>query len=80
MPHKITAENNFIYLTVDLVLLLSLGTLVARQLAQLWANRQSGGIGSRLHLRLTGAFAALALVPTVTVAVVTAARRPADPH
>ncbi|MEQ9638850.1 MAG: PAS domain-containing sensor histidine kinase [Alphaproteobacteria bacterium] len=59
-------------LIVDLVLLLSLGTLIARQLAQLWANRQSGGIGSRLHLRMVAWFSALAVAPAIVTAVFSA--------
>ena len=39
------------------------------QVARLIAARRAKSAGSRLHLRLTGVFALMALIPTVTVAV-----------
>ncbi len=56
-------------LLTDLVYVLVVAALVLSQIARLIAARRAKSAGSRLHLRLTGAFALLALIPTVTVAV-----------
>lgn len=56
-------------LLADLVYVLSIAALVLSQIGRLIAARREKSAGSRLHLRLIGAFAFLALVPTVTVAV-----------
>lgn len=56
-------------LMLDLVYVLAVTALVAQRVARMIASRRAQSVGSRLHLRLTGAFALLALVPTVTVAV-----------
>ena len=56
-------------LLADLVYFLIVAALVMQQVARLIAARRAKSAGSRLHLRLTGAFALLALIPTVTVAI-----------
>jgi two-component system nitrogen regulation sensor histidine kinase NtrY len=56
-------------LLADLVYMLLLAALVLRRVATLIAARRAKSAGSRLHLRLTGAFALMALLPTITVAV-----------
>ncbi|NRB18558.1 MAG: PAS domain-containing sensor histidine kinase [Rhodobacteraceae bacterium] len=56
-------------LLADLVYVLTIAALVLAQLGRLVAARRIKSAGSRLHLRLIGAFTFLALVPTVTVAV-----------
>ncbi len=56
-------------LLADLVYFLLLGALVFSRLAQMIAARRAKSAGSRLHLRLTGVFAGIALVPAVLVAV-----------
>ena len=56
-------------LLADLIYVLVLATLVLSALARMIAARRAKSAGSRLHLRLTGVFALIALVPTVTVAV-----------
>ncbi len=56
-------------LLADLVYVLVVAALVLGSVARLIAARRAQSAGSRLHLRLTGVFAALALIPTVTVAV-----------
>ncbi len=56
-------------LLADLVYILVVAALVLAQVARLIAARRAKSAGSRLHLRLTGVFAALALIPTVTVAI-----------
>ena len=56
-------------LLADLVYILVVAALVLAQVARLIAARRAKSAGSRLHLRLTGVFALLALIPTVTVAI-----------
>ncbi len=64
-----TAPTLRLILLADLVYVLVVAALVLSQLANLIAARRAKSAGSRLHLRLIGAFTLLALVPTVTVAV-----------
>ena len=56
-------------LLADLVYFLMLGGMVLARLARMVAARRAKSAGSRLHLRLTGVFAGIALVPTILVAV-----------
>jgi two-component system, NtrC family, nitrogen regulation sensor histidine kinase NtrY len=56
-------------LLADLVYILVVAMLVMKRVAQMIAARRAKSAGSNLHLRLTGVFALLALIPTVTVAV-----------
>ena len=56
-------------LLADLVYAIVISALVLKSIAQAIAARRAQSAGSRLHLRLTGVFAFVALVPTVAVAV-----------
>ncbi len=56
-------------LLVDLVYVLLVAALVLQRVVRMVAARRSQSAGSRLHLRLTGVFAIMALIPTVTVAI-----------
>ncbi|MEI2804738.1 ATP-binding protein [Albidovulum sp.] len=56
-------------LLADLVYFLALGGMVLSRLARMIAARRAKSAGSRLHLRLTGVFAGIALVPTILVAI-----------
>ena len=56
-------------LLADLVYVLAVAALVLQRVAKMIAARRAHSAGSRLHLRLTGVFAAMALIPTVTVAI-----------
>ena len=56
-------------LLADVVYILVVAALVLSQVARIIAARRAQSAGSRLHLRLTAVFAALALFPTVIVAV-----------
>ncbi|WP_415254995.1 ATP-binding protein [Sulfitobacter sp.] len=56
-------------LLTDLVYILLVAALVFIQVGRLIAARRAKSAGSRLHLRLTGVFALMALIPTVSVAV-----------
>lgn len=53
----------------DFVYVLLIAALVLQRVAKMVAARRAKSAGSRLHLRLTGVFAVMALLPTVTVAV-----------
>lgn len=56
-------------LLIDLVYILMVAALVFQRVARMIAARRRKSAGSRLHLRLTGVFALLALLPAVIVAV-----------
>ncbi len=56
-------------LLADLVYFLMLGGMVMARMARMIAARRAKSAGSRLHMRLTGVFAGIALVPTILVAV-----------
>ncbi|WP_425280298.1 ATP-binding protein [Roseivivax halodurans] len=56
-------------LLADLVYIILIAGLVLSRVAMLIAARRAQSAGSRLHLRLTGVFALMALLPTITVAV-----------
>ncbi len=56
-------------LLADLVYVLVLAALVLARVARIVSDRRSKSAGSRLHLRLSGVFALVALTPTVLVAI-----------
>src|SRR4051812_28602538 len=56
-------------LNLDLILLLLMGTVVARQVVRLWSERKRGNAGSKLHVRLVFVFGVLAAVPAIMMAV-----------
>ncbi|MDB6453211.1 sensor histidine kinase NtrY-like [Falsirhodobacter sp. 20TX0035] len=56
-------------LLTDLIYVLAVAALVIARVAQIVADRRSKSAGSRLHLRLSGVFALVALIPTILVAV-----------
>ena len=63
------AEMLRLIILIDLVYVLVIVALVARQVVRIIAARRRRSAGSRMHLRLTGAFTLIALIPTVLVAV-----------
>ena len=71
-PFPPDPQTILILLNVDLVLLLSLGALVASQLVKLWIERRRGEAGARLHTRMAALFSLVALTPTIVVAVFSA--------
>ncbi len=56
-------------LLADMVYVLVVAALVLAGIVRMVVARRSKTEGSRLHMRLTGVFALLALIPTVLVAV-----------
>jgi two-component system nitrogen regulation sensor histidine kinase NtrY len=70
-PFDQSANSIFLRLILlcDLVYVLTVAALVLGRVARIISDRRSQSAGSRLHMRLSGAFALLALIPTVLVAV-----------
>jgi two-component system nitrogen regulation sensor histidine kinase NtrY len=64
-----TSPGLRIVLLADLVYVLVVAALVIARIARMITDRRAKSEGSRLHLRLTGVFALVALIPTVLVAV-----------
>ena len=58
-----------IILFADVLYVIIIATLVIKRIAIVVAARRAKSAGSRLHLRLTGVFAILALIPTILVAI-----------
>ena len=58
-----------VILLCDLVYLLTLTAMVMQKVMHIVTLRRQGSAGSQLHLRLTGVFSAMSLLPTATVAV-----------
>ena len=56
-------------LLADILYVIMIAALVLLRVTNMVVARRNRSAGSRLHLRLTGVFAALALVPTILVAV-----------
>ena len=56
-------------LNINLVLLLVFGAIVAKRLVEVWTQRRRGLAGSRLHIRLVVLFSAIAVTPTIIVAI-----------
>ena len=56
-------------LLADLIYAIVVSALVLQAVARMISARRKGSAGSQLHLRLTGVFAIVALIPTVLVAV-----------
>ncbi|MBL8831758.1 MAG: PAS domain-containing sensor histidine kinase, partial [Rhodospirillales bacterium] len=59
-------------LLVNLVLVLALGSVVARELVGLWIERRRGLAGARLHVQLVALFTVIAGAPTAIMAIATA--------
>ncbi len=64
-----TSKGIRFILLADLVYVLVIAGLVLMTIARLIVKRREAAAGSRLHLRLTGVFTLVALVPTVLVAI-----------
>lgn len=69
LDHSAASTSLRLILLADLIYALVVAGLVAARVARMIAARRAHSAGSRLHLRLTGVFVLLALIPTVTVAV-----------
>ncbi|MCD9146859.1 sensor histidine kinase NtrY-like [Pseudophaeobacter flagellatus] len=69
LGHGASSRPLRLILLADMVYIMAIAVLVLTQIVRLFAARRSKSAGSRLHLRLIGAFGFLALGPTVIVAV-----------
>lgn len=56
-------------LLADLIYVIIVAALVLQKVMRMVSARRNRSAGSRLHLRLTGVFAIMALIPTITVAI-----------
>ena len=70
-PFNQTANSPSLRLVLlaDFVYILVVAALVLARVARMIVARRARSAGSRLHLRLTGVFALIALIPTVLVAI-----------
>ena len=69
LEQGVWAPSLRLVILADLVYILLVAALVLTTIARMVAARRARSAGSRLHLRLTGVFALIAILPTVTVAV-----------
>ncbi len=58
-----------IVLLADLIYVIIVAALVLQRVLRMVADRRKLSVGSRLHMRLTGVFTIMALIPTITVAI-----------
>lgn len=70
-PFALDADSSALRLIflADLIYVLAIAALVMARVAQMVSARRRKSAGSKLHLRLTGVFGVVALIPTVLVAV-----------
>lgn len=70
-PFALSAGSDALRLVLlaDMVYVLVVAAMVASRVAQMVSDRRRNSAGSKLHLRLTGVFGLVALVPTILVAV-----------
>lgn len=72
LPVAIDQNTLMLLLTLDGVLLLLLGVVVARRIVALWVEKRRGLAGSRLHMRLVAVFSILAVAPAIIMAIFSA--------
>ncbi len=72
-PYGTGIRRVLLLLNLDLVLLLLLGVIVARRVVRILLERRRGRSGSRLHARLVALFSVIAILPSMTVAIFSAA-------
>lgn len=69
LAESVASPSLRLILLADLVYILAVAALVLYRVAKMVAARRARSAGSRLHMRLTGVFAVVALLPTILVAV-----------
>jgi two-component system nitrogen regulation sensor histidine kinase NtrY len=57
-----------VLLILDVLLMMTLGAVVARRVVAVWADQRKGQAGSRLHIRFVRLFSFLAVTPTILMA------------
>ncbi|MDQ2092821.1 sensor histidine kinase NtrY-like [Rhodalgimonas zhirmunskyi] len=58
-----------VVMLLDLIYVLLVAALVLQRVVKMVSDRRAKSAGSRLHMRLTGVFTIMALIPTITVAI-----------
>jgi two-component system, NtrC family, nitrogen regulation sensor histidine kinase NtrY len=66
VPYRPSHAGLFALVLFNILLVATLGGVIAWRLVRLWADRRSAG--ARLHIRLVGQFAVIAVVPAILVA------------
>jgi two-component system nitrogen regulation sensor histidine kinase NtrY len=69
VEQEIRSQSFRAILLADVIYVIVIASLVIKRIAIVVAARRAKSAGSRLHLRLTGIFAILALIPTILVAI-----------
>src|SRR5512146_640769 len=69
VPYNPTPGGLIGLLLINLTLVLTLGALIGWRLVRIWSERRSGIAGAKLHVRLVAMFSAVAIVPTILVAI-----------
>ena len=69
VPYNPTPTMLIGLMLVNLTLVLALAALIAWRLTRLWMQRRKGAAGAKLHLRLVAMFCAIAVTPTILVAI-----------
>lgn len=57
------------YIIADLILLLCLASIISKRLISLWIERRRKSVGSRLQTRIVIMFSAVAIIPSVLMAI-----------
>jgi two-component system nitrogen regulation sensor histidine kinase NtrY len=70
VPYRPSHAGLFVLILSNIVLVGTLGAIIAWRLIQLWSRRRSAG--ARLHFRLVGQFAVVAIVPAILIAALAA--------
>ncbi|WP_127900167.1 sensor histidine kinase NtrY-like [Solirhodobacter olei] len=69
LSHVASSPQLRVVLLADLVYVLLVAALVLNRIARMISERRSKSAGSRLHMRLTGVFVIITLIPTILVAI-----------
>lgn len=69
LPGAGDPRSILLLLVLDLVFLVFLGVLIIRRLVQLWVQRRRAVAGARLHSRLVGLFALVAVLPSMIIVI-----------
>ena len=69
IEQEIRSQSFRAILLADVLYVIIIASLVIKRIAIVVAAKRAKSAGSRLHLRLTGVFAILALIPTILVAI-----------
>ena len=69
VEQEIRSQSFRVILLADVLYVIIIASFVIKRIAVVVAARRAKSAGSRLHLRLTGVFALLALIPTILVAI-----------